>query len=384
VVKHIPVLLVEDNPGDARLISMMLAETPSTHFELAHVTRMTAALKLLAEKAFGVVLLDLSLPDSHGLDTFHQMRSRTAVPVVVLTGLDDETVAIQAVQDGAQDYLVKGRVNSERLIHALCYAVGRSQRQGKLEAEVRALEQEQRIVRDIYHHLLPAEAPQHTGWDIHGASLCVGAAGGDYFDYLLLGNDRLGVVIGDVTGHGIGPALLMAATRAYLRVLAQTCADIGTMLGLANRLLAQDVSDGRNVTLLLGQIDLARRTLIHTSAGHPPGYVLARDGTVRAFLYSTGPPLGILPDADYAPTTGSVLEPGDVLLLVTDGVLEARDPTKQQMFGRDRTLDVIRAHRRYSAREMVETLCEAVQNFAQGRPQLDDITVIVIRVSETA
>jgi serine phosphatase RsbU (regulator of sigma subunit) len=384
VAKPIPVLLVEDNAGDARLIRTMLAEASFTHFEMAHVTRLTAALALLAEETFSVVLLDLSLPDSHGLETFRRLRERTAVPVVVLTGLDDETVAVQAVQDGAQDYLVKGYVNSERLIHALCYAVGRSQRQGKLEAEVRALEQEQQIVREIYQQLLPAEAPQHAGWDIHGASLCVGAAGGDYFDYLPLGNDRLGVVIGDVTGHGVGPALLMAATRAYLRVLARTQSDVGAMLALANRLLAQDVSDGRNVTLLLGQLDLAQRTWVHTSAGHPPGYVLGRNGTVRSYLYSTGPPLGILPEADYTPTAGVTLEPGDVLLLVTDGVLEARDPTNEQMFGRDRALDVIRAHRRASAREMVEALCQAVRGFTEGRPQLDDITVIVIRVGESA
>src|SRR5690348_1396490 len=102
--KRIDVLLVEDNRGDARFIREMLSEARATHFEVACADRLGAGLKLLAGGRFDVVLLDLSLPDSHGLDTFRELRAAApTVPVVVLTGLDDETVALQAVQEGAQD-----------------------------------------------------------------------------------------------------------------------------------------------------------------------------------------------------------------------------------------------------------------------------------------
>src|SRR5262249_8232239 len=117
VSQPIRVLLVEDNPGDARLIHWMLRPTGDS-FELAETDRLSAALRRLRAEPFGVVLLDLSLPDSQGLETFRAVSAEfPCLPVVVLTGLADETAAIQAVQEGAQDYLVKGQVLDRHLAH---------------------------------------------------------------------------------------------------------------------------------------------------------------------------------------------------------------------------------------------------------------------------
>lgn len=134
------ILLVEDNPGDARLIRETLRDAGSLAFELQHADRLSAALPLLAAHAADVALLDLSLPDAHGLETVTRALSAApGVPIVVLTGLDDETVAIQAVQAGAQDYLVKGQVEPGTLARALRYAMERK----RLEAErARLLEAE--------------------------------------------------------------------------------------------------------------------------------------------------------------------------------------------------------------------------------------------------
>ncbi|MFL5383484.1 MAG: ATP-binding protein [Longimicrobiaceae bacterium] len=134
------ILLVEDNPGDARLIRETLRDAGSLAFELKHVDRLAAALPLLAARAADVALLDLSLPDAHGLETVTRaLAAAPDVPIVVLTGLDDETVAIQAVQAGAQDYLVKGQVEPGMLARALRYAMERK----RLEAErARLLEAE--------------------------------------------------------------------------------------------------------------------------------------------------------------------------------------------------------------------------------------------------
>ncbi|MBI3537270.1 MAG: response regulator [Chloroflexi bacterium] len=122
----IKILLVEDNPGDARLLREMLAEAASVQFVLTHVERWHAALERLQQERFDAVLLDLMLPDSGGIETFatlHHLAPR--VPIVVLTSLNDETLALQAVRDGAQDYLVKGQVNSNLLRRALRYAIER-------------------------------------------------------------------------------------------------------------------------------------------------------------------------------------------------------------------------------------------------------------------
>jgi sigma-B regulation protein RsbU (phosphoserine phosphatase) len=379
----IRVLLVEDNPGDARLIHWMLQPTGDS-FELVEVDRLSAALARLRAEPFGVVLLDLSLPDSRGLETFRAVSAAVPrLPVVVLTGLDDQTAAVQAVQEGAQDYLVKGQVLDRHLAHALRYAVGRHQRQQCLEQAQGTTADDLRVARQIQQHLFPECPPACAGMDLHGASFPAGTTGGDYFDYLPLADGGLGVVIGDVAGHGLGPALLMTATRAYLRAFARTHADIGRVLTLANRALAEDMPDGRFVTLLLAQVDGRGRRLRYTSAGHCTGYLLGPSGAVRTALYSTGLPLGVQSDGHFAVAPEVRLEPGELVVLWTDGVPESRSPTGE-FFGEDRALNVVRSHRAEPARAIVEALCHGVRSFAQSQPPHDDMTAIVLKVETPA
>ena len=128
-------LLVEDNPGDARLIQETLADAGDDMFELAHVEDLASGLARLDENEFQLVLLDLDLPDSVGLDTFQQMRvGAPRIPFIVLTGLDDEGLALKAVQLGAQDYLIKGEADSRLLVRAIRYAIEREQTQQKIKA----------------------------------------------------------------------------------------------------------------------------------------------------------------------------------------------------------------------------------------------------------
>jgi len=145
----IRVLLVEDNPGDARLIQELLAEA-AARFELETVTRLSAALERLSAGNFQLVMVDLSLPDSHGIDTFHRVAAHApAVPLIVLSGLDDEALALQTVQEGAQDYLVKGHVDHHSLVRAMRYAVQRAETE-------RALADERNLLRNVIDNLLDA------------------------------------------------------------------------------------------------------------------------------------------------------------------------------------------------------------------------------------
>lgn len=129
----IKVLLIEDNPGDARLIREVLSDTDNLNFELKWVDQLETGIELISKDVFDVVLLDLSLPDSHGMETIISFREQApAIPIVVLTGLDDEQVAINAVQHGAQDYLIKGQVNSSVIMRSMRYAIERHRLQGEL------------------------------------------------------------------------------------------------------------------------------------------------------------------------------------------------------------------------------------------------------------
>src|SRR5213078_4809236 len=124
-----------------------------------------------------------------------------------------------------------------------------------------------------------------------------------------------GIVVADVTGHGVGPALLMAETRAYLRVLARNREDVGEILNRANRMLAEDVDFERFVTLLLVKLEPDTNSLVYVSAGHPSGYVLDAAGNTKALLQRTGVPLGIQPTAQYSAAPRLALAPGDIVLL---------------------------------------------------------------------
>ena len=126
--KQINILLIEDNPGDARLVMEMLVEGGGKKFNLVQVERISDGLRRLGQDYFHVILLDLSLPDGNGLDIVNRVCTVAPhVPVLVLTGLGDEYLAIKAVQEGAQDYLVKGQMNSNLLVHSLRYAIERKQ-----------------------------------------------------------------------------------------------------------------------------------------------------------------------------------------------------------------------------------------------------------------
>ncbi len=245
-----------------------------------------------------------------------------------------------------------------------------------------------RVARRIQQNLFPASPPHlpgmeigaaRFGFDIGGASYPAEAVGGDYFDYLPLRDGTLGLAIGDVSGHGLGPALLMAEVRAYLRAFAQTQIDVPSILGLVNRVIAQDMEGDRFITLLLARLDPRARTLTYSSAGHHTGYVFDAQGNVKRALTSLGIPLGILPDIEYPGSEPVPLEAGDIVLLLTDGVIEARSP-EGHAFGAQRIIELMRSHHQAPAQEIVDHLYQAVRAFAQHCPQYDDVTAAVVKI----
>lgn len=157
-IRPIKLLLVEDNPGDANLLRLMLEETESTQFEIAVAPRLSEIQPLLSEGTVDAILLDLSLPDSHGLDTLGSVRSMApAVAIVVMTGLEDEAVGVQAVRESAQDYLVKGQVDSKTLARSLRYAIERKRTATELEEKNEELQRESiaksQILSTVSHEL---------------------------------------------------------------------------------------------------------------------------------------------------------------------------------------------------------------------------------------
>lgn len=374
--RRIRILLVEDDPDDVWVMRGLLGDRWDGPFELAQVEVLSAGIRRCQEEPFDIVLLDLSLPDSQGLETFLAMYAHAeGVPIVVLTGCDDEATAVRAVQAGAEDYLVKGQVDDNVLVRSIRYAIERNRRHQAEEA-LRATSEEFRAAGEIQRRLFPAVAPPVEGFDIAGALYPAKATAGDYFDFIPMIDGCLGIVVGDVSSHGMGPALLMSETRACLRTLAQTHFDVGDILTRTNRVLAADTDDFHFVTLAMARLDPRERSLVYASAGQR-GYLLRASGSVET-LDSTSLPLGVS-DQTVVPTAPPrSLAPGDVVTFFTDGVIEAESPGKVR-FGRERALDVIREARGEPARRITERLHKEICGFARHQPQGDDITMVVVK-----
>jgi phosphoserine phosphatase RsbU/P len=252
----------------------------------------------------------------------------------------------------------------------------------KTEHELMANQEQFRVAHEIQQHLFPKSAPQIPAFDIAGASYPAEATGGDYFDYLTMLNDCTGIVVGDVTGHGVGPALLMAETRAYLRILARNREDPAEILFRTNLVLAEDVGAERYVTLMLLKLNPTAKTASFANAGHIPGYVLGQDGATKHILKRTGPPLGLRADAEYTTAAEIQLEPGDLILLLTDGFEEGLSE-EEEFFGMQRVLGHIKAHQQDPADRIVRSLYDSFRQFTEGATQLDDLTIVVVKVVES-
>ena len=248
----------------------------------------------------------------------------------------------------------------------------------RMEQSLREKDAQLLAAQKIQERLLPEASPRVPGFDIFGACYPAEFAAGDYFDYIPLEDDGLGVVVADVAGHGIGSALVTAMTRARLRSLAEIGSGIDEILARANRILFEETEPDIFVTVLFARLDPRNRALTYASAGHPTAIVLDRRGELKASLPSLSPPLGILPDAIF-PTSGPIgLEPGDIVLLFTDGLAEAAD-VSGLAFGETRILEVVRRHRDGTAREIAEALRLAIVDFSGERKSADDITLVVIK-----
>ena len=238
---------------------------------------------------------------------------------------------------------------------------------------------EMRYARDVQQRLYPRASPDVPGLDIAGATFPALATCGDYYDYLPRAGGAVDVIIGDVSGHGLGPALIMAETRAYLRFLSRSNDSVAEVLTTMNGVLHQDLDDNRYVALVAARIDPASRRIEYVNAGHTSAFVLDRHGVVKAELDSCGPPLGIMPSTVFTCSETPPIDPGDVVVFLTDGITESEDPDGRD-FGAAAALDVVRAHMHCSAGEIVQRLERAARDFAKGAPQADDITAVVCKV----
>jgi sigma-B regulation protein RsbU (phosphoserine phosphatase) len=239
------------------------------------------------------------------------------------------------------------------------------------------------LAKEVQQNLLPAKNPHFPGLDIAGKSIYCDETGGDYFDYFDSAEKntlKYGVVIGDVSDHGIPSALLMASARAFLRQRTALSGSIADIVGDVNRQLTQDVEDtGRFITLFYLQIDMPKGRLSWVRAGHEPA--LLYDPATDRFeeLTGEGIALGVDSHWPYVESQRDRLGAGQIILLSTDGIWEARNP-QDQMFGRQAVSDIIRRHAHATAAEIQDAILTELNRFQQEIAPADDITLVIVKV----
>lgn len=382
--RSLSLLLVEDDRADAVLVEDLIADAVAG-IRVVWAQSMEHAERELASARPDCVLLDLHLPDAKGMDALDRIAKRDAtVPIVVLTGLNDEYFGASAVAAGAQDYLVKGRVEPEMLRRALLYAIERK-RAELIAADLHASQLRARENALLERGLLPSPLLlDDSGVDIvaryrpsrEDALLC-----GDFYDVVQTPHDRsIHVLIGDVAGHGPHEAALGAALRIAFRALTFVGVHGAELMRQLERILhSEHPATGMFATVLTLEIPADGAGITATRAGHP-GMLLQGGGTVEWIEPPAGPALGLR--ADDWPQHQLHLPAGHALLLLTDGLFEGYSGQGNQRLGEDGLLALARSRASLPGPAFVDALVDGVEELAQPRGGLTD-DIAVLRIERT-
>jgi phosphoserine phosphatase RsbU/P len=367
------VLIADDQPDLLDALQLLLK---GEGIEMEAVMSPEAVLTAVGTRTFDLLLMDLNYTGDttsgrEGIDLLARVQAIDGMlPVVVMTGWGSVDLAVEAMRRGVRDFVQKPWDNGQ-LVATLRAEIedGRARRH-RAELEQRELEEARRIQRK----LLPSTMPQIDGWEIASSWQPASGVGGDCFDALSFGQNRLALSIADVVGKGIPAALLMSNLQAAVRAFATDAAQPSELCQQVNRILCGHIAEGRFISFFYCVVDADLGTLTFSNAGHYAPILVRANGDVER-LDSGGAVLGIFPDGAYEQgrvTVGC----GDRLILFTDGITEARNAQDLE-FGEEQLIALAVENRVCSAPALQARLAQAVADFTGGRFQ-DDATLIVM------
>jgi sigma-B regulation protein RsbU (phosphoserine phosphatase) len=376
------VLIADDQPDVlAALYLLLKAEGYQTQSASSPDDILTA----LESGCLDLVLMDLNYTrdttsGQEGLDLLAKLQSFDEVPpIVVMTAWGSIELAVEAMRGGARDFITKPWDNS-RLLELLRKNI--VQRPASPQPSVQQLEGERaetgdmKLAGKVQAKLLPQKMPPLETLEYAGHCRQAGAVGGDYYDFLDLGQGRMALVLGDVSGKGVPAALLMASLQAMLRShCSQTPYEPGSLLESVNRLFCEATAPEHYATLFFGEYDDRTRRLRYVNCGHTPPLILRRHGRVER-LSSTATVLGLF--TDFRCEAREVnLDSGDTLLVFSDGVTETPGKDGEE-FGEARLVEQLRAHSHRSVSSLPAALSDALVKCSSFGQQ-DDLTVVAAR-----
>ncbi len=363
-----------------------------------------AALEELQRRNYDLVLLDYNLPDIDGLSLLGQIQDMPAAwqpAVIMLTGGGSEAVAVDAMKQGAKDYLVKGALEQTTLRRAIMSALDRRclemqlsryteelrRKNRQMEAELAmACEVQQALISQQYPVFPPDAAPEHSALKFCHRWIPSSEMAGDFFDVLEISPTKAGVFVCDVMGHGVRAALVTALVRGLLEELQPVAAEPGRFLESLNRglkTILERTSDVIFVTASYVVIDLEKAELCYANASHPlPLYLQRKAGQVVALQTAEGPgpALGLLPDSTYDTASRPLME-GDGLLLFTDGIVEVEGADGEE-FGSARLASAVEHRLKGPMSQLCDGLLDDLRRYkaAAGSNQgfTDDVCLVTV------
>lgn len=366
------VLIADDQQAVLDALRLLLKQEG---YEIEAASSPAAVLAMLATGSFDALLMDLNYArdttsGQEGLDLVARVQEidRT-LPIVVMTAWSSVPVAVEAMRRGVRDFVEKPW-NNDAVLRTLQQQVNiaREERRQRLLAE-----QEAALARETERGLLPREIPQMTGYEICGAWQPASTLGGDYFDARKLNDQLLALSIADVSGKGTSAALLVSNLQAAVRASSSADVPPSELCQSVNRLMRSNLGQDRFVTFFYALLDAPARQLIYCNAGHNAPVLVRASGSVER-LHCGGLVLGLSVEAYYE--QGAVrLEPGDRLLLFTDGLTEANSAEGEE-FGEERLIETAVQNRELSAKALEEKLLASSAAFSSGFT--DDVTLVVV------
>ena len=373
-------VLVADDQHDVLESLQLLLKNEGFAIDVASSPR--AVVEAVQSRHYDVLLLDMNYArdttsGGEGLELLSRISELDQPPpVVLMTAWGSVELAVEAMQNGGCDFVQKPW-NNRNLIATLRRNVERAKtkRVREQQEKAAAVKSELGEARQTQQRLLPDLMPRVAGMDIHTAWLPANEVGGDYFDAIPLSKTTLALCIADVSGKGVAAALLMSNIQANVRAFSRADRTPSDVCAQLNRVVYDNTTGNSFVTLFYAVLDVTRRTLTYTNAGHVPPVLMRADGGSQT-LSEGGTVLGLFPDSEYEQAV-TFLNVRDHLVLMTDGITEAANADGEQFGDGGRIVDLLSRNRRLTSEQLKDTLLDAVASFRRGSPQ-DDAALMVL------
>lgn len=379
------ILVVDDEPELQRLFLQRFRKNiRNKEFELAFALSGSEALdKLGQEKDIDIILSDINMPEMDGLTFISKLDEINPMLKTVMVSAYGNMKNIRAAMNhGAYDFVTKpiDFVDLEATIKKAIKEIDLLKLAAHTKQKLELIQKELNAASEVQQSILPKKFsifPPEYPFDLYAEMIPAKEVGGDFYDFFMLDEDHLGLVIGDVSGKGMASALFMAISRTLLKAIAYKGYSPAECLAQVNFLLSQDNPSCMFVTLFYGVLNLSSRTLTYCNGGHNFPYLATSEGEVSALEGSSNIALGIVEDAKFGENTIQI-EPGQQLILYTDGITEAVNQQLEE-FSEKKFKDYLSRCNGAPAMEMIKGLIREVNQFAAGTPQADDITTLVLK-----